>query len=365
MDFRYRGRRIRRPSPDGTRRGAETLERSLRKEFVDDEDAGRDPFAGPPPTLAEFSERWMRDYVVPNNRPSGQREKAMTLRVHLLPPLGALRLDQITTATIDAFKAQKAASGLAPKSVNNILSVLRCALTSAVEWNLLRVVPKVHWLKVPSQGYRYLVAEEADRLLGATRPGLWRVLILFLLRTGTRFGEAAALRWEDLELTVREPVVHVRRGVDRGVVGPTKTGRARDVPLTPDLVAALRDFQHERPYVFSRFDGGFLRPDSNGKQLDIICRRAGLRHISWHALRHTFATELTAKGVPIRVVQELLGHTTIAMTSRYAHVAPSTLRESILKLAAQSSAPDANGTLMVTTAESRLEWNPKEARVAA
>lgn len=105
VDFRYRGKRIRRPSPDGTRRGAEALERTLRKEFAEDEDAGRDPFAGPPPTFAEFAERWMKDYVVARNRRSGQLEKRSYLRCHLLPEFGATRLDEITEARVDAFVA--------------------------------------------------------------------------------------------------------------------------------------------------------------------------------------------------------------------------------------------------------------------
>ncbi|MBI4952312.1 MAG: tyrosine-type recombinase/integrase [Myxococcales bacterium] len=60
-----------------------------------------------------------------------------------------------------------------------------------------------------------------------------------------------------------------------------------------------------------------------------IVERAGLRHISWKDLRHTFATELTSRGVPIRVVQELLGHTTITMTARYAHVSESSLQHAV------------------------------------
>ncbi len=132
-------------------------------------------------------------------------------------------------------------------------------------------------------------------------------------------------------------------------VGPTKTGRHRHIPLVPSLVRELQKFWHVRPYVFTRpADGKFLSPSSTRKHLHRICDNAGVRRISWHVLRHTFATELTAQGAPLPAVQQLLGHTTIQMTARYAHVAPSTLRASVMLLARPASEP----------ASSDAVWSP-------
>lgn len=287
---------------------------------------------GPPPRLGEFADRWVRNYVLPTNRLSSQRAKLNVLRIHLLPQLGSLRLGDITTARVDAFRASLHARRLAPKSINNILSVLRCCLTTAKEWSLIRTVPTFHWLRVPTQGYKYLTPEQAAKLLAATHPGLWRVLILFMLHTGVRFGEAAGITWDDLELDTEQPLVHIRRSVVLRHVGPTKTGRPRDIPLTPSVVEALRGFERHHPYVFSLRDGDFIVPTTTLSYLHRICHRAAIPPISWHGLRHTFATELTSRGVPLRAVQELLGHTTIQMTSRYAHVAPSTLHAAVAVL---------------------------------
>jgi integrase len=331
-DFMYRGRRIRKRAPIQTRRGAEELERVLKNTFLEDDAAGRDPFAGPPPAFAEFSERWMREYVEPNNRLSSRRSKAIALRVHLIPFFGRLRLDQITVAQIDAFKAAKHRAGLNPKTVNNILSMLRCSLTTAHEWGLLRQPPKVRWLRVPVQGYRYMSTDEAKALVPAAPAGFWRTLILFLLHTGCRFGEAAGLMWQDLDLDAAAPVVHIKRAASLGIVGPTKTGRPRDIPLSEELVAALRTFRRDGARVFQRSDGGIPNPESTLKYLHRFCDRAGIERVSWHVLRHTFATELVARGVPLPVVQRLLGHTTIMMTSRYTHVAPSTLSSAVALL---------------------------------
>lgn len=333
MDFRYRGRRIRRPSPDGTRRGAETLERTLRKEFADDEDAGRDPFAGPPPTFAEFSERWMRDYVVPNNRQSTVREKRSTLRSQLLPAFGPMRLDEITTAKIDRFIAAAKSRGLSPKRVKNALTILRRCLVSASEWGLSRHVPLIHWPRVRPPEAKYLSRDEVDRLLTSMRPGFWRTLVLFILTTGVRFGEAAALRWEDLELSKDAPSVFIRRAVERGHVDEPKTPAGRRViPLVPETAAALHALRHEREYVFSCEDGSLMRPDGASTYLTKACKRAGVPRVTWHPLRHTAATELVRQGAPLPVVQAVLGHTTIQMTSRYTHAAPSTIREHIRTL---------------------------------
>ena len=327
VDFRYRGRRVRRRSPVQTRRGAEQFERTLRAEFGDDEAVGRDPFTGPPPTLAEFVPRWTRDYVIPNNRPSTVREKRYSLSGHILPALGAHRLDRITTVEIDAFSSAKLRSGLGPKYVKNLLSVLRCCLTTATDWGLLTSVPKVRWPKVPQPEFRFLSPEESIRVCAEMPTPFWQAFVALLVTTGLRFGEAAALGWEDVVLDGPFPHARIRRAVERNVLGETKTGRGRVVPLPPSTVQHLRLLPTDSEFIFRRAEGPFMRPEDTSYVLHRACERAGVHRIGWHGLRHTFATTLVARGVPLRIVQELLGHTTIQMTCRYAHAAPSTLRE--------------------------------------
>jgi hypothetical protein len=91
-----------------------------------------------------------------------------------------------------------------------------------------------------------------------------------------------------------------------------------------------------------------MRPDSMQRYLTRILQSAGLPYVTWKDLRHTFATELTAQGISLRVVQELLGHTTIKMTARYAHVAPSTMREAVMKLVPKRQTKELNCHLMAT-----------------
>jgi integrase len=326
VDFRFRGRRVRRPSPAQTRRGAEEYERALRLELLDEE--GKKP-KPTDPLFGEYLDRWLGDYVYVRARPSGRRDKELAIKNHLRPAFGALRLSEITAGRVAVFTAEKVRARLKPKTVNNLLSVLRCSLTVAVDWGLATTCPKIRWLPRAKQHTEFFTPEETARLIAATRPGFWRTFVVFLLNTGCRFGEAAALRWDDMVLDGPNPRVHIRRGTNRGFINPPKADSDREIPLNASIAEALRAFRHERPYVFERRDGGLLRPEASAKYLRTFCERAGVRYRSWHKFRHTFGTELAARGVPLGNVQTLLGHTTIAMTMRYVHPVTTTLRSAV------------------------------------
>lgn len=129
----------------------------------------------------------------------------------------------------------------------------------------------------------------------------------------------------------------------RGVTGPTKSGRERKVPMTGALERALKSIRHLRsPLVFCDDGGKPLKIDWLHERLWTALRRAGLRKIRWHDLRHTFASQLMMAGVPVRQVQDWMGHSTITMTMRYAHLAPDGGADLIRAL----ENPPSRGTLM-------------------
>ena len=332
VDFRYCGRRFRKKSPVQTRIGTEAFERVLRKRLLEMEERGVAPFRMNDVIFVNFADRWMKDYVLVKNRPSVVDSKLGILRRYLVPAFGNLPLHGITPERIDRLAASMKASRKSPKTINNALSVLRTCLGSAVRWNLLANVPSMNTLPVPEIGYRYLSSDEAQRLVEAARPGFWRAFIVFLLHTGCRFGEAAAVRWDDLELEGASPRVRIERSAYKGCVGPTKNGKCRDIPLTPDAIRELSALPSENTYVFVLPGGQLPRSSSSSKHLKKICERAGVKRVSWHVMRHSFATELSARRVPLRVIQELLGHSSIAMTCRYAHVADRTMKEAVAEL---------------------------------
>jgi len=326
VDFRADGRRIRRRSPIQTPEGAAEFELSLRRQL----EAACEPCDILPlassATFAAFAERWMTDYVAVANRASTAREKRYALNRRLLPAFGHLPLSHITTNIIDARVAEWMREGLGVKRINNVLTVLRRALRCAEEWGLLDRVPLVRHHRYFPPVPRYLTRVESDRLLQVMEPGFWRTLVLFMLRTGVRFGEASALRWEDLDLDSDQPFVAIRRAISGGEVADPKTaGSRRTIALVPELVIALRVLHHQRPtteWVFTAPSGRFYRPDNCASVLKRACRRAGVPVVTWHKLRHSCATQLLASGVPLAAIKELLGHTSIEVTTMYAHVAP-------------------------------------------
>ena len=168
--------------------------------------------------------------------------------------------------------------------------------------------------------FDFLDFEEADRLLEAADPQ-WHLMILTALRTGLRQGELIPLRWDDVDLPGSK--IRVRRSVWKGHVSTPKSGRFREVPLSAPLEQAFKAHRHLRgELVFCAGDGSMLTYTGIRWPLWRACKRAGLRKVGWHALRHTFASHLAMKGIPLKVIQELLGHSTIEMTMRYAHLAP-------------------------------------------
>lgn len=112
-------------------------------------------------------------------------------------------------------------------------------------------------------------------------------------------------------------------------IGPPKNNRIRSIPLDADLYEMLYRRRKPTGFVFTNAKGRPLNHSYLTYHLEVLCKRVGLRRITWHALRHTFASHLAMKGVPLNIVQALLGHSTIVMTMRYAHVAPSTMRAAI------------------------------------
>lgn len=351
VDVRWRGQRYRKRSPDDSRAGAHAYELRLRQElqergFLPDRTATletRQPRTG---TLATFAQEWFSMHIRTHLRPSSRRSYEVALRCHLLPVLGHLPLAGIKTRELEAFKAAKHAAGLHPKTINGFLSVLRSCLTFAVECGRLDELPRFRWLKVPPPRFDYLNPAESRRLIAGFTEQPYRLMIHVALRTGMRVGELLALRWECIDFD-RELIL-VRTTQTRGEAKgyeehAPKNNRARYIPIAADLLDELSARRREQGYVFSDLLGRPLSYDGVAKALRRASRTAGLRAIGWHTLRHSFATQLTSEGAPLHGVQAFLGHSTMQMTLRYSHFAPTAFRKTVNLLAA---AEDREATIL-------------------
>lgn len=274
-------------------------------------------------TLSEFAKDFLATYAATNNKPSERQSKETIIRLHLEPTLGALPLRDIGTKQIEELKAAKMSGGdaVGPRTMNNILTCLRTLLNEAIEWGLIASMPRVKWVKVPPNEFDFLGFDEAAALILGADEGCWRAMVLTGLRTGMRLGELIGLDRPGVDFDAG--VIRVHQSYVRGVLGSPKNHKGREIPMSPALRKELRSWMNTHRFkpVFTE-TGHRLEKGQCKWPLWRACKAAELRRIGWHVLRHTFASHLVMRGVPLNTVRELMGHSTIAMTERYAHLAP-------------------------------------------
>lgn len=293
------------------------------------------------PTLTEFKPRFL-EHSEAKNKSSSVESKKQILKTHIEPVLGNRVLRTIDYSTIEDFKhgLLSGAKPLSAKTVNNVLTVLHRLLVVAKKRKEVDEVPEFEWLPVEKPEFDFFTFDEAPRLVeGAVDD--WATMILLALRTGMRQGELLGLQWGDVDLIAGK--LQVKRALVRGKVTTPKNGKSRDIPLSDEAVRALKSHRHLRgDWVFCTMDGRPLKKSECKWPLWSACKRAGLRRIGWHVLRHTFASHLAMRGVPLLTIKELLGHATIQMTMRYAHLAPEVARDAV-RLLDFSGQPVADG----------------------
>ena len=354
--------RVRKVCPVQTKRGADQYEREVRRLLLDGDRGSKEGGTHgskeeePAPKFTKFAAFFIDTYATTNNRPSTVREKRRALRRGMLDLFGHLRLDQIGSRQIEAYKARRKQDGVGNKTINEELAILSKILGYAEEIGELRKPPpKIRRLKVAPPPFDFLDFEEADRLLEAAckAPDPWCAMIPFTMWTGLRLGELRGLTWDDVDLVAA--CVHVRRAADdEGELHPPKSGRSRVVDLPRKAVELLRTHRHLRgPFVFCLEDGSLLprwacesktKHAEHDGPLAKVCRKAGLRRIGWHGLRHTYASHLMMRGANVLEVKELLGHSTLAMTMRYSHLSPSARRAAVSLLDGGASQGHHRGT---------------------
>lgn len=299
-------------------------------------------------TVEEYLERWLSDSLQGTVRASTCERHEINLRVHIRPTLGRVLLKALTPAHVRALHREKLDEGLAPATVRKIHSTLHKALSQAVADGLLpRNAADVKAPRPAPEEMRPLSEDEARTFLQVVEESGDRFEPLYVLAitTGLRRGELLGLRWDDADLdssatgTLRIGRALVREG-GRHVIGETKTRRGRrQVNLTPRTVKALKahrkrqleermklaGLHEDQGLIFATEVGTPVNPENLVKRsFKPLLEKAGLPKMRFHDLRHTCATLLLGRGVHPKMVQELLGHATIAMTlDTYSHYLPS------------------------------------------
>lgn len=292
------------------------------------------------PTLAEFAPKYIAHARGEKQKASTIDTKAKVLEQHLLPRLGKLRLDEIGSEHIQNVRADLAT--LDNKTVNNVLSILGHLYTVAVDYGAIPASarPKMKRLKVATAEAPFHDREDFTKLVEAAASLGARPHLVVLLggRAGLRRGEILSLKWTDVDL--RRKSIQVRTSVWKDIEDTPKSGQVRHVPMTDDLAAALKAHQRLRgPYVICQDDGQRVPPWMVQDWIQAAHKRAGLKGgRSLHILRHSFCSHLAIAGAAVTVIQKLAGHSTLAMTMRYMHLAPSDMTAAV-RLLTQEKAP--------------------------
>ena len=295
-------------------------------------------------TLQEYLENWLENVHKPTIRLSTYMNYRKLLKNYLVPGLGKVKIHRLTPQQVQGFYSQKMTQGLAPKTVNNIHGVLHKALDNAVKWNILprNVCDAVTPPRIPRKEKNVLTKQQAHTLLEEVKAHCLEALLTLAITSGMREGELLALHWQDINF--EDCSLQVKRAVSylKGygyVESEPKTAKGRRMIKLPVFVVGIlirhRAQQEEqrrqvgsawieKDLVFTNAQGYFYSASTLRKVFRRFLVSVGLPHMRFHDLRHSAATILLAMKVHPKVVQEILGHSQIAMTlDVYSHALPS------------------------------------------
>jgi integrase len=317
-------KRVRRSTGTKDRKEAEALLAKWRLESHRERNWGEQP--------SRTFEELMVGYLTASRadkRPWGHRRDLDATR-HLREHLGGMELHEVTPAVLRRYVDQRRAE-VSASTVNRELAVLSSAINYARrewEWDIPNPVPG-RKLREPEGRVRWITREEATRLLEEagreSQAGHLPDFIRLALNTGCRKGELLGLQWQRVDL---------QAGLIYLEADNTKTRRRRSVPLNANALAAMESRSRFRAlhcpdseWVFCHADG--RRIGDVKRSFAKACERSGILDFRVHDLRHTCAAWLVTAGVGLTEVRDLLGHTTVTMTERYAHLAPEKVRVAV------------------------------------
>jgi len=258
-------------------------------------------------TLAQFGQQYM-DYAKANKRSWIRDEQIMT---QLNLALGTTMLSDIGALQIERYKLDRLKESVSPATVNREVALLKHMFNLAEHWQLFfgrNPVKGVKFLDEDNLQTRSLSEAEEEKLIQCCSPYL-QDLVVFAINTGLRHGEILNLKWGEVDLEHATIKMMVR-----------KNRRMLEVPLNDAALKVVNGWLGMR-----RCEYVFYNPETGGQWKDLwlglkkACRKAGLKDVTWHTFRHTFASRLTRNGADLVTVKELLGHSSVSVTMRYAH----------------------------------------------
>jgi len=279
--------------------------------------------------LAEAYINWARE-----NKAGGARDDVSRYHKHLAPRFNHLRIDEISALDLEKMKSELRKKGLSLGSIEHCLKLFRQIINKAKLWGFYEGENPIKGVKIPNAQngrIRFLSYEEARRLLEALKKVSRQVhdMALISLHTGMRAGEIFNMKNYDIDL-------------ENGIIDipDSKNKQSRKAFMTEGVRAILRERARGKTmeYVFKSNKGGRVMEvsDSYARVVERLGFTEGIKDrrykITFHSLRHTFASWLALQGEPILTIKELLGHKTLEMTLRYAHLVPDQKRGAVARM---------------------------------
>ncbi len=315
-------------------------------------------------TVGEYFEQWVSNRF--DVRPTTAQAYRSYVRNHIVPRLGHFRLQDLSTQNLNSFFSDLLEGGsvkvggmsggpLSATTVRQIAAILHKGLDDAlrsglVVRNVSEAATKPRVQRSANDHIKTWSGSEVELFLTDRSSNRLYAMWVVFATTGMRRGEVLGLHWDDF--SAERSTLSVRRSLSvvdrRPVLGPTKTAKGRQIPLVPQTVEALKRWRATQTaerlawgpswrndgFMFTLEDGTPLHPDSISAAFRKVSAQLALPRIRLHDLRHTWATLALVTGVPMKVVSENLGHSSIRVTADiYSHVSPTMAADAVNRVA--------------------------------
>ncbi len=312
-------------------------------------------------TVSIWLDTWLTDYKKLTIKPTTYVNYYSRINHHIKPAIGKHKLQDVRNDMLQRMFNSFSKKELAPETVKGIYNIVKAAFAQAHDNGLIpkNVAKKITLPKIEKKRVRVFTVDEQKRFIDAAKATYQGEVFILDLGTGLRIGEILALSWADIDFN--EGTLSVNRTLNitkdyddiesqwQKTFGTPKTESSiRKVPLLPNLQTMLKAIRSEQESLKVRLEGGYednnlvfatrlgrpLDPRNMQRTFASILKKAEIeKGIHIHCLRHSFATRGLENGIELKVMQELLGHSSINMTADlYTHVLPEKKQASIMKL---------------------------------